>query len=350
VREALDGGNDMRGNRYGAVANTTAHAFLNMTGVQPIVQSALHPTAITLPTRHKALQRLMRVAANLDTIAQLSATNRAALVTVDEERDGLDEDQWARVTHFVMTQYGYKAAVQRFEDGAETAVHKELLQIHNHDAFAPQHVEAFTFKQRKRALESIMTVKHKHDDSLKGRLCADGRKQRGTMRKDDAASPTVCTDSVFITAAIEAAERRKVSVVDLPGAYLSANMDNKEEVLMVMRGRLAEMMAIAAPEVYRPYVKTDPNGKAVLYVKLCKALYSCLKSALLFYKKLWTDLRDKGFALNPYDPCVCNKMITGKQMTITWHVDHLKISHASQREIDGIVAWLETIYGTLDAS
>ena len=93
MREALADGNGMRGNKYGATANTTTHAFLNMTGVQPIVQSALRPTAITLPTRHKALQRLMRVATNLDTIAQLTAANRAALVTVNEERDGLNEDQ-----------------------------------------------------------------------------------------------------------------------------------------------------------------------------------------------------------------------------------------------------------------
>ena len=111
-----------------------------------------------------------------------------------------------------------------------------------------------TPEQRHRALESIMTVKQKRDDSLKGRLCADGRKQRGTMRKEGAASPTVCTDSVLITAAIEARERRHVAVVDLPGAYLSAsaNMDDEEEVLMVMRGRLAELMALAAPETTAP--------------------------------------------------------------------------------------------------
>ena len=56
------------------------------------------------------------------------------------------------------------------------------------------------------ALESIMTVKEKRDESLKGRFCADSRKQRGTMEKDESTSPTVAMDSVFITAAMEAAE------------------------------------------------------------------------------------------------------------------------------------------------
>ena len=54
--------------------------------------------------------------------------------------------------------------------------------------------------------------------------------------------------------------------------------------------------------------------------------------------------------MNPYDPCVCNKLIDGAQMTITWHVDDLKISHASDDVISSVIKWLESIYGTLDAS
>ena len=92
------------------------------------------------------------------------------------------------------------------------------------------------------------------------------------------------------------------------------------------------------------------DGRKVLYIKLCKALYGCLKSALLFYKKLWGDLRDNGFVMNSYDPCVCNKVVNGTQMTITWHVDDLKISHASNDSISEVIRWLETIYGKLDAS
>ena len=34
-----------------------------------------------------------------------------------------------------------------------------------------------------------------------------------------------------------------------------------------------------------------------------------------------------GFKLNPYDPCVANKIVHGKQLTIAWHVDDLKVSH-----------------------
>ena len=40
-----------------------------------------------------------------------------------------------------------------------------------------------------------------------------------------------------------------------------------------------------------------------------------------------------GFEVNPYDPCVVNKMINGSQMTVTWHVDELKISHKESTEV-----------------
>ena len=88
----------------------------------------------------------------------------------------------------------------------------------------------------------------------------------------------------------------------------------------------------------------------MLYVKLYRALYGCLKSALLFYRKLWGDLCQQGFIMDPYDPCVVNKMIDGHQMTIIWHVDDLKISYHTDVAITTVVRWLESIYGTLDAS
>jgi hypothetical protein len=52
-----------------------------------------------------------------------------------------------------------------------------------------------------------------------------------------------------------------------------------------------------------------------------------------------------GFEINPYDPCVANKMVNGTQMTIRWHVDDLMISHLSQDEIMKVVRQIKDIYG-----
>ena len=47
-----------------------------------------------------------------------------------------------------------------------------------------------------------------------------------------------------------------------------------------------------------------------------------------------------GFKLNPYDRCVANKEINGKQCTIIWYVDDLKISHKSYNMIcDDLKPW-----------
>ena len=58
-----------------------------------------------------------------------------------------------------------------------------------------------------------------------------------------------------------------------------------------------------------------------------------MKSALIFYRKLISELKGMGFEVNPYDPCVANKMANSSQMTVRWHVDDLMISHSSIKAI-----------------
>lgn len=55
-----------------------------------------------------------------------------------------------------------------------------------------------------------------------------------------------------------------------------------------------------------------------------------LRAALLFYRKLRADLEDMGFEVNPYDPCVANKIVNGSQCTVVWHVDDLKVLHKDE--------------------
>ena len=68
-------------------------------------------------------------------------------------------------------------------------------------------------------------------------------------------------------------------------------------------------------------------------MQLDKALYSCVPSALLWYKLNLTTLQNMGFELNPYDLCVANAIIDGKQCTICWYVDDNKISHMDPKVV-----------------
>ena len=66
-----------------------------------------------------------------------------------------------------------------------------------------------------------------------------------------------------------------------------------------------------------------------------------LQAALLFWQKLSTFLIKKhGFEQNEYDWCVVNKMISGKQCTITWYVNDMKMSHETQQVLDDLLALL----------
>ena len=66
-------------------------------------------------------------------------------------------------------------------------------------------------------------------------MCADGRKQKdGTWSKQETISPTVATESVFITAVIDAHEGRDVACFDIPGAFLHA--ESNEDTTMVLKG------------------------------------------------------------------------------------------------------------------
>jgi competence protein ComGC len=194
-----------------------------------------------------------------------------------------------------------------------------------------------------------MFLKEKRDSSVKACMCADGRKQKdGTWSKQDTTLPTVAMELVFITAVIDAHKGRNVACFGIPGAFLNADIN--KDIIMVLKGRLAELMVQVAPNLYRKYITVDRKGTAILYVKMQKALYELLRSALLFYNKLVADLESDGFVLNPYDSCVANKFVDGKQMTVCWHVDNPKVSHFDPAQVTIFGEWLSKKYGVAVAT
>ena len=63
-----------------------------------------------------------------------------------------------------------------------------------------------------------MFLKQEICRKIKGRGCADGRKQHKYLTKDDASAPTVATESLFLTCFIDATENFKVTTIDILGA------------------------------------------------------------------------------------------------------------------------------------
>ena len=106
-------------------------------------------------------------------------------------------------------------------------------------------------------------------------------------------------------------------------------------------------MVAADPTLYRKYISYGKKEEALLYVRFQKAIYGCLKSALIFNDKLVHDLEAQGFEINPYDLCVANKIVGGKQLTITWQVYDLNILNVERKVVSDTIVWLESIYGEM---
>ena len=111
---------------------------------------------------------------------------------------------------------------------------KGMQQMHDLQAFFPRDPATMTREQRRNALSSLIFLKEKASGEIKSRTCINGAPQRAYINKEDAASPTVTTDGVFITGAINAHENRDVATMDLPGAFLNTLTD--ELVFMRLKG------------------------------------------------------------------------------------------------------------------
>jgi hypothetical protein len=245
--------------------------------------------------------------------------------------------------HTALTQYSAKKGLKVFGEAGAEAIISEMKQLDAMDVIEPKKADTLTKAEKKASLEYLMFLKQKRCGRIKGRGCADGRKQRLYMSKEDTSSPTVTTEGLFLSCTIDAKEGRDVATADIPGAFMQTDMDAVVHVRL--SGALASLLTRVDPKKYMKYI-TMEGGKAVMYVRLKKALYGTVQASLLFWRDLTAELKKHGFEINPYDECVANKMVNGKQCTVLWHVDDLKISHVDSKIVDEILAMLNDRYGT----
>jgi hypothetical protein len=244
--------------------------------------------------------------------------------------------------------YSLKQGIQKFGDKGKAAAKKELGQLHGRVVFEPISVQDMTELEKKRAMESLIFLNEKRDETIKARMCANGSTQRAYISREEASSPTAASEAIITTGVIDAKQRRDVMTLDIPNAFVQTKIDlDGDKVIMKIRGQLIDLLLEICPGVYDKYVVNEGKHR-VLYVRMLKALYGMLISSLLYYKKFRKDIENIGFEINPYDICVANRVVNGKQHTITWHVDDLKSSHVDPKVNDEFAIWCESTYGSDD--
>jgi hypothetical protein len=244
---------------------------------------------------------------------------------------------------YTMNQMMATAGIKKHGQAAVDAIFKEFAQLDDKDVFEPVDATTLNRAQKRAALRAVNLIKEKRSGELKGRSCADGSSQRNLYTKEETASPTISTDALMLTLMVDAYEKRDVATADVVGAYLHASMP--DYVLMKLTGDTVGIMTSVNPK-YAKFVVVE-DGKPTLYLRLLKALYGCVQSALLWYDLFTSKLKERGFILNPYDPCVANCMIRGKQCTVGWYVDDTKISHVDPEVVTEIVEAIEANFGKM---
>ncbi len=154
-----------------------------------------------------------------------------------------------KVWGYLMTQYNLKPGLQKFgQRGADAAV-KELTQLHVMDTWTAMDPTKLTREERIWALSSLLFLKEKVTGMIEGQACINGEPQHAYIPKEDAALPMVSNELTFITASIAAKEKRIIRGSYVPSTFMNTDMD--KDVLMVLKGELAEMMVQIVPWIYQ---------------------------------------------------------------------------------------------------
>jgi hypothetical protein len=257
--------------------------------------------------------------------------------------------------HSFTQQYMLNKGLKIFGECGAAAASKEMDQLHQRNCFTPISIKDLSPEEKRKAQEALMFLTEKRNKTVKGRMVFNGKPTREWYSREDSASPTVSLESIFLLAVIDAKEHRDVMTADAPNAYIQTPLETKDgedRVIMKITGVLVDMLVQLNSELYGPHVVFE-NGKKVVYVQVLRAIYGMLISSLLWFQKIQADLKDVGFEFNPYDPCVANRMINGKQHTVRFYVDDLMSSHEDPKVNDEFLAWLnkkDGSYGKVKAT
>ncbi len=102
---------------------------------------------------------------------------------------------------------------------------EEMTQLHIMNTWKAMNPAKLGREEQMQALSLPLFLKEKRTGKIKGRACLNGAPQRAYIPKEDAASPTVSTESTLITGAIAASKRRKVRCYDVPSAFVNTDVD-----------------------------------------------------------------------------------------------------------------------------
>jgi hypothetical protein len=82
-----------------------------------------------------------------------------------------------------------------------------MKQIHDRVVFELISIKKMTILERKRAMESLIFLTERRDETIKAQVCANGSTQRAYIAREEASSPTAASEAIIITGVIDAKQK-----------------------------------------------------------------------------------------------------------------------------------------------
>ena len=238
------------------------------------------------------------------------------------------EINWDSIQDTLMNRVKYKqyTPVIHLATTPERARFEEIQQLVDKQVITP-----LELNENITVLPTKMIIKPK-GDHWKGRLVARGDLQSDNEEYD---GPTIHTSSILILLCICTSQNHHVTVMDVNGAYLNAQINDEIGI------KLSKKDSTILKSIDSKFV---PNKEGKITVKLAKALYGLKQSALLWYKTIKNTLIDHcHLSVSSYDPC----LFFSENVLLGLYVDDMIITYKEERQYNAIVEVLEKHFNVL---
>lgn len=136
-----------------------------------------------------------------------------------------------------------------------------------------------------------------------------------------------------------------VAIFNIPGAYLHAKMPEEHQVMLKLKDKFVDIICTVNAE-FKKHILIE-NGVKFLYLQVLRAIYGCIRYALLWYNLCRETLKEQEYKIKPYNCCVANKLINGAQCTLVWYVNNNKICHINPTVVTNEMKMISEHFGDL---
>ena len=178
-----------------------------------------------------------------------------------------------------------------------------------------------TKEQRGKLLCSHMFVKEKKDgkgvfEKMKGRLVGVGCTQDKKLyqRLESLTKPV---EDVFMELELALRKKKKATKIDVSGAYLNAEIDDEDKIMIRVTKKVTCILVEAMPEL-RKYASSRDR----LVVRILRALYNWYSPRVFGLSYYMFFLTSLGFVSNNASKCVMN-LKNERELTIILYVDDI---------------------------